>query len=527
VERVDRVRQILATRGLTLYQVSRRSAERFGRSSAYYIPHNLYYDLDVSSRCPSIEQFVALSQISDYRLSDWLAVFGLHLDQIPRLQSLLPRKYTVFLDSSVYDENAWIPWFSERHLRGLIPGIAPLAQLVLPEGSKRAREVVAFRRRGFLYAKIGEEDLLSFPDLLPGSIVRIDTQRREPSEPSGTGPSKEIFLVEHEARLYCGRLQRSAKDRLILCSSKFPFHYLELSPNLGAQVRGVVDGELRSLISVIDCTFVRMACAPFQSAALVRGDAQLSLKELLRFSRLRTGISFREASNLSRRIADMLGDSRYFTAPGTLSDYETLTQPPRQVQKVISLCTLYCMGFWDFLRASGLGIGAASGEAIPDEMIPRVGPLANHSRKGGRIERAANNGSRFWARLLDEWEEIPLFARDSLPYVSGLKDLSLSDVFWVGGDHNPIHPYLANATFAVINRRIKKPERKAANMLWEQPLYVLLLRDGTFVCGACTLEDGMLLVHPYPNRPLASQKLRNQIDAEVIGQVTAIVRRLI
>jgi hypothetical protein len=110
--------------------------------------------------------------------------------------------------------------------------------------------------------------------------------------------------------------------------------------------------------------------------------------------------------------------------------------------------------------------------------------------------------------------------------VAGVKELSRSDIFWVGGDKNPIHPYLVDAAFVAVNRRIKKPIQSAAKTLWDQPLYVILKRDGGFLCGACTLEQGLLQIHPYPDRSSVPRKLRNGIDAEVIGQVTAVIRRL-
>jgi len=55
---------------------------------------------------------------------------------------------------------------------------------------------------------------------------------------------------------------------------------------------------------------------------------------------------------------------------------------------------------------------------------------------------------------------------------------------------------------------------------------MILKRDERFLCGACTLEDGLLSVHPCPDRLSVPQQLRNGIDAEVIGQVTAVIRHL-
>jgi len=73
---------------------------------------------------------LALSHITDYRLSDWLAVFGFDLDVISRLQLLLRRQQTTVLDSTVYDPDAWIPWLAERPAASIALSIAPLAHLL-------------------------------------------------------------------------------------------------------------------------------------------------------------------------------------------------------------------------------------------------------------------------------------------------------------------------------------------------------------------------------------------------------------
>ena len=102
-ELAERVKSILASKNLTLYQVSERSAELFGRSSPQYLPHNLYYDLRQGSFSPSLFQLFAFSRISGYRLVDWLRVFGFDVEAIPRMQIQLSSKRTTLLDSSVED----------------------------------------------------------------------------------------------------------------------------------------------------------------------------------------------------------------------------------------------------------------------------------------------------------------------------------------------------------------------------------------------------------------------------------------
>jgi len=172
VETTDRVRQILASRGLSLYRVSKRSAELFGRSSLYFIPQRLYHELATGALSPNLHQFAALSRISGYRLSDWLAVFGFRLDDIPKLQSLVPWRRTVLLDSSVYDLEQWIPWFAERSSEAPRAAIAPLGLFLKRALPVRAKELLGLNNKRFLYVKVGWNDVFAFPTLAPGSIAR-------------------------------------------------------------------------------------------------------------------------------------------------------------------------------------------------------------------------------------------------------------------------------------------------------------------------------------------------------------------
>jgi hypothetical protein len=169
MDRAEQVRQILAARGLTLYRVSQRSAEIFGRSSRFHIPHNLYHDVADPTLLPNIHQILALSHITNYRLYDWLAAFGFELDRISKLQFLIPRQRTTLLDSSVYDTHAWIPWFANRPNAGPVPPIAPLGQFLAPAAPKRAAELLALNHRRFLYCKVGEGDLHAVPPLAVSS----------------------------------------------------------------------------------------------------------------------------------------------------------------------------------------------------------------------------------------------------------------------------------------------------------------------------------------------------------------------
>ena len=229
---------------------------------------------------------------------------------------------------------------------------------------------------------------------------------------------------------------------------------------------------------------------------------------------------------MSRWIARILADPMYFASAGTLSDYENVSSPLRHVQKIISLCILYCIDFWSFLRAAGIPVDFLGNDSLSDQLVPRASFPSRLSTDQAGASQPAKKPVGLLSSLLGQWEEVPVFLSGVLPALTGLKDVSVSDIFCYDDGQDPIHPSLVGASLLAVNRRIKIPVQAIAPSVWEQPLYIILLRDGSYLCGSCELRRGVLIVHPHSERPHSSIQLRNGIDAEVIGQVTAILRRL-
>jgi len=204
----EKVQAILDNKELTLYRVSQQSAELYGRSSPYFLPHNLYYDLRAGSFRPSIHQIWALSRISGYRVADWLRVFGYNLEDITRLQVLLPSKRTIVLDTSLTDPNEWVPWLDNRPLGVSMPSIAPLPELLREAPARQIGFLQDPSPRHFLYAKVGREDAFAFPDLAPGSIVRVNPDIGDGAAlRENSSISDRIFLVEHSKGFCCCRVR--------------------------------------------------------------------------------------------------------------------------------------------------------------------------------------------------------------------------------------------------------------------------------------------------------------------------------
>jgi hypothetical protein len=522
----DQVRRILAARGLSLSQVSTRCAQIFGRRSQYYISQRFYYELDVRAYRPSIQQFLALSRITGIRLLDWLRLFGFHVGDISRFQLSVSRKRTVVLDSTVYDTNQRISWFQQSDAEHDLTRITPLGSILKPGPPKRPEDISTLSTHRFMYAKVGQEDAFAFPDIAPGSLVRIDTQAaREAISKIGSTRSNEVFLVDDGMFLNCGRLRRTNDGRIVLCASYFPFSHVELVLDRRFRVLGMVDAEFRLLPGRSPVAHILRTHRTGASRSLAAGPSITVLNRLIRTSRIRAGLSFRQASALSRSLAGALNERASFVASGTLSDYERHSPIPSRIQKIMSLCILYGIGFWDFLQAAGLSLENLGIDAISDDLLLSGRSSTDQTLAPTTVPLRRSEGD-FLSNLIKEWQEVPIFLNGTLSAIAGLKRFSLSDVYWVGGDPHPIHPFLVNAVFAAVNRRIKSPVRSTLGTLWEQPLYLILAREGGYLCGCCTLNTGVLTIQPHPVGRSTARQFRLGIDAEVIGQVTAVLRRL-
>jgi len=515
----EKIQSLLALKDLTLYQVSRRSEKLYGRSSPYFLPHNLYFDLRGGTFSPSIYQFQALSRITGYRLPDWVRLFGGDLENIPRLQTSLPSQRTLLLDSSLVDPYAWIPWFQNRIGDRPAPPIAPLGQLLEISGSKRLSSLSESNGRGFLYAKIGYQDALASPDLFPGSIVRVNPEIPDKLVFLANGTSSRIFLIEHSKGLFSCRLRAIGDGVIVPVSTKASYAQVELRRPQEASLLGIVDLELRPLLMTSEPEVPKDLGKQWKPHPLFR---ESKIGPLLRSARITMHLSLRQASGVSSRVADLLGDDRYFISPSSLCDYELLSTAPRHFQKAITLCSLYGLRFETFLTAVGIVPKEAGNQPMPDHFVSRVPSVEATEELGTKVTSGG-----FLEQFLERCEEIPFFLRESIESLSGLEDASLNDFFWVGGNYDVLHPYLTNGLLALVNRRRKRPFYFTSKPLWQQPLYLLLKRDGTYLCACCGLENGTLVVHPYSRQFHLPEQLRYHHDVEVVGQIVMIARKVV
>lgn len=516
---VDKIRSLLAARGLTLAEICRKS--RFGSPDRHlhHIPHNLFDAIRKRPFTPSVYQVAALSIFSGYRFVDWLELFGFSLDDVPRFQASFSALRTVELDARVYHPRAMISWFRDGASPPFSGFLVPLSQCLSSEEPRQVDSLTSVVKSAYRFVKIGSRDAFAFPELLPGSIVRVKPlSRKEAKLLIRRRPGRSVFLLEHASGLVCSAIYRSTPDRFVLCSRHLPYASVELELGTQANVGGAADVEIRRITGTDRPMVPKSLGGYWKPAPLPAGLEPGNVGKLLYCARKRSGLSFREASKRTRVIAKTLGDPRYFCALGSLSDYETRKLPPRHIHKLISVCAVYFASAAGFLGAAGVPFDALGKLPMPPALL--------QDAKRDRDSGAASPASKFLKEIEHRFHELPYFLHSAMPLFFGIRDLSVRDVFWTGRVPAFLHPYLRGAAFLIVDRKRKKPRSSLACPRWAQPVYVFLRRDGSYLCGSCTLENGVLIIHSFTEGMPKLIRLQNHIDAEVVGQVVGVVRRL-
>jgi hypothetical protein len=343
--RAESIKNVLARCGYTVTQLSAATRRRHGSKSPYFIPVTFLYKVR-SGITPHVCQIVALSQITGYRLTDWFRMFGFDLRQVPRLQMRLHTERTVLVTP---DEE----WFqSSPDPSSYCDGVRDASTLSPAgrwDGSGR-----------YLFAQIGTADALVSPELMPGSVVRVDRYTQRMKDAGRGSMDNRFWLVEQPSGLTCTQVRWIDDQQIVPLPCRPPGGSWPLRLPAEARILGLVD------------TCPAPTTLPYsagrtesRSPALPCGDGRLRFSELLRISRARTGLTFRAAHDLTRTIAEILGNQEHAIALGLLSDYEAMSKLPRHIAKIMSLCIIYCMDIRDLMQASGVGIDDSAKLPLP------------------------------------------------------------------------------------------------------------------------------------------------------------------
>jgi hypothetical protein len=183
---------------------------------------------------------------------------------------------------------------------------------------------------------------------------------------------------------------------------------------------------------------------------------------------------------------------------------------------LISICAVYFASPADLLNASVTNLGLAGTLPMPSEFLDL--PVDDI--------RTVLRPSHFFSEMERHFGPLPYFLHGSLSSLFDLSEISVRDVFWAGGLSGAVHPYLSGAVLLAVDRKWKIPRPALSCPKWAQPIYVLQLRDGSYICGFCILQNGTLILRPCFAGMRKLLQLRHRVDAEVVGKVVGVARRL-
>ena len=353
--RAKQIKRVLKSAGFTLAQLSARSSDLYGRTSPYFVPPTFLYRL-LTGVTPHVCQIAAISSITHHRFTDWMTAFGFDLALIPRLQVRLHRERTVLVTPVETDTNGMVSRTTET---------CPVARTGTPLRS--ATRPLNRMDEPYLYARIGTAN--NPTELSPGSIVRVDTRNKGFASFSADANSGPIYLVERVGGLTCCRVRRLDDRQILLLSGQSTQSSFPLRLDEEARILGRVDTELRPSQVTHGSN---SAADSGMTTSLLRRNSQSTPKlcALLQTSRERSGLTFRSAHNISIRVAQTLHDKHYAISIGLLSDYETIDTPPRHTAKIMTLCILYGIDFFQYLNCAGIQYDNSWKSPMPTTTFP-------------------------------------------------------------------------------------------------------------------------------------------------------------
>jgi hypothetical protein len=122
----------------------------------------------------------------------------------------------VELDSRVYQAGTLIAWFCDRQEPDLEASLVPLSRWLTATTPRRFDSLSVGAKSAYRYLKIGLQDAFAFPELLPGSIVRV---KRLPNAFTrmrvGRTADGRLFLIEYSGGLLCSRLCRPEPRKVV------------------------------------------------------------------------------------------------------------------------------------------------------------------------------------------------------------------------------------------------------------------------------------------------------------------------
>jgi transcriptional regulator with XRE-family HTH domain len=287
---------------------------------------------------------------------------------------------------------------------------------------------------------------------------------------------------------------------------------------------------------LFECCFTAASISsnPYFQAAVAAGRFLLALHSILMSSqrpseqlkaiRMRLGITTRDVAELSQMLAATEGNPEYAISNAWLTQVENSDSVP-SIFKLYALSVIFRIKFNDLLVLFGVDLQKINQHQselqLPNTHIVQM-EVADSERAVSfpiRFDRSFDiDNTNLLNRMVEVWGEVPISLIQSL-------DLRHSLYGYVGLQDFTLHPLLRPGSFVQIDQRVRKIRPARWRTEHDRPIYFVELRDG-YACSWCDIQDGHLLLLPHPLSPVSVRRFSFGVEAEIVGQVTAVAMRL-
>jgi transcriptional regulator with XRE-family HTH domain len=244
------------------------------------------------------------------------------------------------------------------------------------------------------------------------------------------------------------------------------------------------------------------------------------LKEL----RSRLGITTREVTEKSQRIAEAEGNDEFYISNAWLTQIENTEATP-SIYKLYSISTIYHVKFTDLLLFFGVDLQKIGMHqiAMPLEQTHLTNIEAHDGDRTVSFPVRFDGGlnlenTNLLSRMIETWGEVPISLIQHL-------DVRHAHYGYIGLNDYTLWPMLRPGTFVQIDTRFRRVQSFKWRAEFERPVYFVEFRDG-YACSWCELQGNQLLLVPHPLSPCGVRQFLCGTDAEIVGQVTGIAMRI-
>ena len=243
----------------------------------------------------------------------------------------------------------------------------------------------------------------------------------------------------------------------------------------------------------------------------------------LRAARETLGLTIRDVETASAQLAQKYANEDYNIPLSRLSDIETKGIIP-SIYRLYALAVIYRLSMEEMLAWYGIDLGQTAAD------ITVVDPPKTHRLRtllGGRevqlpvrldpafdLRRTTNIG-----RMIEKWGLVPI------AFLQNLADAGYT-YGYIGSEDYTMYPLLLPGCFVQIDESRNKISDGMWRSEYERPMYFVETRTG-YTCCWCAVRQNQLVLQPHPLSPVQPRILKDQQEAEVIGQVVGIAMRLV